>query len=128
MASRATSDISAKASDIFDKMSNSVQFLRAWKSVQDDGAEAVQKPSKFADMFTDEAVLSGAQLPELPLPDFKPDEILQLLNPRKARVDFALESGLMEQYLSSLAAHFVYWSDQDTAVFVLGEIFEFSRH
>ena len=47
------------------------------------------------------------------------------LNPRKRRLDFALQESLVENpYYSALAVHMAYWKDVDCANFVLREILE----
>lgn len=43
------------------------------------------------------------------------------------RLDFALQEGIMENpYLSALGVHMNYWSDQDTASFIIKELYGLS--
>lgn len=58
-----------------------------------------------------------------PIPKFKPDEAISLLNPRFQRLDFTLPESMLElHYYSALQAHFLYWKDEQSLLFVLKEI------
>ncbi|KAJ3091572.1 hypothetical protein HK102_000053 [Quaeritorhiza haematococci] len=54
----------------------------------------------------------------------EPDVIdMSLLNPR-GRIDYAIQEGVLENpYISALAVHTNYWSDQDVSVFILKELY-----
>ena len=52
-----------------------------------------------------------------------PSDILQGLNGRHGRFDFAIQGGVLEtKYLSMMTSHFWYWDDSCTAFFILKEI------
>lgn len=52
-----------------------------------------------------------------------PHRILERLNGRHGRLDFAIQGGVLDsQYLSMMTSHFSYWEDSCTAFFVLREI------
>lgn len=53
----------------------------------------------------------------------QPASDIQRLNPQ-GRIDYSLQEGVLENpYLSALAVHMNYWSDQDVATFILREMF-----
>lgn len=48
---------------------------------------------------------------------------IELLNPR-GRLDYVIQEGVLENaYLSALAVHMNYWSDQDASAFILRELY-----
>ncbi len=50
---------------------------------------------------------------------------MECLNPRK-RIDYVLQENVLDNpYLSVLAAHCNYWTENDAAVFILKEIYKF---
>ena len=147
IASRATGDIASKASGLFEGLKNSIIATAAFKRalVFEAKQEQQQQPSADEDSiemmnaqksrFSAESYASSASvmseatatsaLSTLPIPQFKMEEVVSSLNPRKRRIDFSLQEGFLDNpYLTSLAVHFNYWTNEDACHFVLREILE----
>ncbi|KAI8818709.1 DDHD domain-containing protein [Fimicolochytrium jonesii] len=69
------------------------------------------------------APASSVEMHEIVRPSPENATDVELLNPR-GRIDYVLQEGVLENpYISALGVHMNYWSDPDSALFILRELY-----
>ncbi len=141
MAIRASGGIASRASGFLGSIRNTIDSTMTFRSAlmmqkaRDDAVEMMAtpeptQPNENAASVDDDDGSDDEDVEyneTTPAPSFSVPETLNLLNPRKQRLDFTLQEGVVSSsYLSALSAHTSYWTDLDAATFILKEIYELS--